>query len=470
MWAYFTAPLFTILFLGFASGLPLALTGATLSARLAEAKVDIQTIGLFASVATPYTLKFLWSPIMDALPFPLFSRLFGRRRGWILATQIGLMAALALLGAARPEQNACLTAAVAMLVAFLSASQDIVIDAYRVEILSPQEQGKGAAMVQLGYRIGMIASSAGALYLATYLGWQATYYIMAGIMLVGVAAVLLAREPDSLLEGAEQFIVGCALPPVSLRETSHAVPSATPPPRAHASVLQPAICNLQLSLRESVIHPFTDFMKHHYWWLILIFILVYKLADAFIGIVTNPFLLGIGFTKTDIANIVKIYGTVATLIGIFAGGALVARYGAVRILFVAGFLHAMTNLMYVLQVQVGADSIVLAASVALENISGGISSAAFVAFLSGLCNRHYTATQYALLSSLAAFGRTWLATPAGYVAKYLGWGGFFAFSALLALPGLAVLWWLNRRINGNDIGDLNQEPEENLQGRQGERA
>lgn len=407
MRGYFTAPLITILFLGFSSGLPLALTGATLAAWLAQSNVDIGTIGLFAAVAIPYTLKFLWSPGMDALPFPLLSRLFGRRRGWILATQAGLVLALCGLALARPDINPFITAIVALIVAFLSASQDIVIDAYRVEILTPEEQGKGAAMTQLGYRLGMIASSAGAFYIASYTNWQVTYFIMAILTGVGMVTAFLAKEPQLREAGNKAFIMP--------------------------------------SLRESVINPFIDFMKQQSWALILLFVVLYKLADAFIGIVTNPFLIQIGFDLKQIANIVKIYGTVATLLGTFLGGLFVARYGTVRILFAAGFLHAATNLLYALQAHVGADTHLLTISVAVENITGGISSAAFVAYLSNLCNRHYTATQYALLSSLAAFGRTWFATPAGYVARHLGWELFFLLAALLAAPGLLALWCLNKK-------------------------
>lgn len=413
---YFTKPLLIILLLGFSSGLPLALTAATLAAWLKEAHVDLTSIGLFSAVATPYTLKFCWSPAIDGLLAPWFGKRFGRRRGWLLLIQIFLSLALALLALARPDISPMLTACAALLVAFASASQDIVIDAYRVEILKPEDQGKGAAMIQLGYRLGMLASGAGALFLAGRMGWQNTYFIMAAIIGSGVLITLMADEP-------------------ALVATS---------PHAKRTVEQ--------WLRESVIEPFVDFMYRESWLLILVFIVIYKLADAFIGIMTNPFYLDIGFSKDDIATIVKIYGTIATLLGTFMGGALVTRYGAIRILFIAGFMHALTNLLYVLQAHVGVNTPVLAISVAMENLTGGISAAAFVAYLSSLCNVHYTATQYALLSSLAAFGRTWLSTPAGYVAKKLGWEWFFALSALLAIPGLVLLWVLNRRLSdsGNE--------------------
>jgi MFS transporter, PAT family, beta-lactamase induction signal transducer AmpG len=410
--SYFTRPLLTILLLGFLSGLPLALTGGTLAAWLFEAKVDKTSIGLFAAVATPYTLKFLWSPIMDSLPAPLLGRYFGRRRSWILLTQVLLAVSLVVLAFANPELNAFYTACAAMLVAFASASQDIVIDAYRVELLKPEEQGQGAAMIQLGYRLGMLASGAGALFMAGRIGWQGTYFVMACIAASGVLITLLAKEPE-----VSQTIN------VSRKRT------------------------VAEWLKDSVIEPFADFTRRESWLLILVFIVIYKLADAFIGIMTNPFYLDIGFTKDDIATIVKVYGTIATLIGTFMGGALVVKYGAIRILFVAGFLHALTNLLYVVQAYVGVDTVVLAASVTMENLTGGISAAAFVAYLSSLCNVHYTATQYALLSSLAALGRTGLSTPAGFAAQKLGWEWFFILSALLAIPGLLVLWMLNRRLN-----------------------
>lgn len=410
---YCTKPLFVVLLLGFFSGLPLALTGATLSVWLFEAKVDIASISLFAAVATPYTLKFLWSPAMDGLPIPLLTRWLGRRRGWLVATQCLLVLALALLACADPAAVPVLTACAALLVAFASASQDIVIDAYRVEILSASTQGQGAAMAQLGYRLGMLASGAGALFLAESWGWSATYVIMAALAALGMLVSLWAAEP------AQPFV---------------------------ASIERPSY---RVWLRESVIAPFIDFTRHHSWVLILVFIVAYRLADAFIGTVTNPFLLDIGFTKTEIAKVVKVYGVIATLMGTFAGGWLVARFGAIRLMFVSGVLHGLTNLMFVLQAQVGANVHVLALGITLENFTGGISAAAFVAFLSSLCNVHYTATQYALLSSLAAFGRTWLSTPAGTVAAHLGWSWFFALSALLALPGLILLRILHRRLGKN---------------------
>lgn len=265
-------------------------------------------------------------------------------------------------------------------------------------------------MVVLGYRIGMITSSAGALYLATYMGWLAAYWVMAALVVVGMLAAMLAGEPQTQIK----------------------------PVGGHIPIGQ--------WLQQYVVEPFTEFTRRAHWLAILMFILLYKLADAFLGIMVNPFLLDIGFTKEEIANVVKVYGLLATIVGSFIGGAMVPRLGMVRTLWICGVAHAVTNLMFVVQARVGADIHILALGITLENVTGGMGLAAFVAYISLLCNQRFTATQYALLSSLAAMGRTWLATPAGWVSEQLGWEGFFLFAALLAVPGLAVLWWLGRNI------------------------
>jgi len=409
---YLHPRLIIVLLLGFASGLPLALTASTLSAWLMEAGVDKTSIGLFAAVATPYALKFLWAPFMDAAPFPVLSKIFGRRRGWILATQISLVVSIVALGFANPAVNPWMTALVALIVAFCSASQDIVIDAYRVEILQPEQQGLGAAMVQYGYRFGMLASGAGALALADHVSWLTTYLVMAAIMGVGMLIVVFSPEP----------------------EVSRKIESPSP----------------QHWLRDTLIAPFKDFTTNRHWVHILLFIMLYKLGDAFLGIMTNPFLLEIGFTKTEIAAVVKVYGLVATLIGVFLGGVLTYRWGTVKTLMVCGIGHALTNLMFLVQAQVGNDIHVLALGIFLENLSGGMTASAFVAFISGLCHARYTATQYALLSSLAVMGRTWLSASAGWTAETFGWEMFFIISVALAAPGLLILWWLRKEFKTSE--------------------
>jgi len=408
----YTQPrILAILALGFSSGLPLALTASTLGVWLTTAGVSKSSIGLFAAISTPYALKFLWSPLVDALPFPILTRLFGRRRGWLLATQLALVVSLLMLGTADPAVNPWFTAFCALLVAICSASQDIVIDAYRVEILKPEQYGAGAAAIVLGYRFGMIASSALPLYIYATVGWQTTYALMAALMGIGILTVLLNREPE------QSAVV----------ETDSEKPGVS------------------AWLRQHVVAPFADFMTRPHWLAILLFILLYKLGDAFMGVMTNPFLIGIGFTGPQIATVLKVYGVIATIIGSIFGGSMVFRLGITRTLWICGLAHMFTNLMFVLQARLGADLHFLTLSITLENISGGMGTAAFVAFMSSLTHVRFTATQYALLSSFAAFGRTWLSTPSGFVSEMLGWEGFFTFATLLALPGLATLWWLSRR-------------------------
>lgn len=405
---YLTPTQFLILFLGFYSGLPLALTASTLTAWLSDASVDRAAIGLFAAVATPYAFKFLWSPLVDGLNIPLLSHL-GRRRSWLLATQALLAAAIAAMAFNGPDINPAMTALVAVIVATLSATQDIVIDAYRVERLEEAEQGTGAAMATFGYRIGMLLSGAGALALADRFGWEETYLIMGVVMASGMVLTLLAKEPARI--GDEDKL-------------------------AHGFVA---------FVRQSVIAPFKDFMTRPHWLHVLLFVVLYKLGDAFMGIMFNPFLLDLGFTKTEIAAVVKTYGLIATIVGSFMGGWLVMRWGMYRTLMICGFGHMLTNLMLVVQAKLGADLHFLTVSITLENLTGGMATTAFIAYLSALCKTHYTATQYALLSSFAAFGRTWLSTPSGALAANVGWAPFFAIASLMALPGLALLWWLEKR-------------------------
>lgn len=408
---YARREMLAILCLGFVSGLPLALTASTLGVWLTEAGISKSAIGLFAAVATPYALKFLWAPLMDGISFPVLSRWLGLRRGWLIGMQLALMGSILLLGLANPALNPWVTACMALLVAVFSASQDIVIDAYRVEILKPEQYGAGAAAIVLGYRLGMIVSSAGALYLASHVSWMMTYWVMALLMLVGIVTVLLNKEPGSEI---------------------HQQLTQERPPLKDWFILH-------------VWQPLADFMTREQWLPVLLFILFYKLGDAFMGVMTNPFLIDIGFTKEQIASIVKFYGVIATIIGSVLGGSMVFRLGTTRTLWLCGIAHMLTNLMFVGQARLGADIHFLALSITLENISGGMGTAAFVAFISSLCNLRYTATQYALLSSFAAFGRTWLSTPAGWCSELLGWEGFFALAAGLSIPGLVMLWWLTRR-------------------------
>jgi PAT family beta-lactamase induction signal transducer AmpG len=401
-----------ILCLGFSSGLPLALVAGTLSVWLAELGVSRTVIGLFALVGLPYTLKFLWSPLIDGLRLPVLTGLLGRRRGWAVATQIALMAAALALGMSDPAANPGLTAALALLVAFCSASQDIVIDAYRVEILEDRQQGAGAAAIQIGYRIAMVVSGAGALYMASFFGWFAAYAFVAALVLVGMAAILSNPEPEA---------------PVS------------PPARAGVAAW----------LAAHVVEPLAEFARRPGWGWVLLFILLYKFGDAVAAVMTGPFYIGIGFTKIEIANVTKAFGVVMSILGAVAGGAMVARLGTLRALLIGGVAQMLSNLMFVAQAMAGNDIAMLTATIAIENLTGGMGTAAFVAYLSGLCNVAFTATQYALLSSLMAVGRAVLASSGGWIADRMDWASFFLVSTAAALPGLILLVWMMRRWPGD---------------------
>jgi MFS transporter, PAT family, beta-lactamase induction signal transducer AmpG len=334
---------------------------------------------------------------------PILTRALGRRRGWALAIEAALALALVALGSSDPGHTPLLALfALASLVAFLSASQDIVIDAYRVELLAEREQGAGAAATQVGYRVGMVASTAGALYLASYLGWSAAYAVMAALLAVGMAAVLLTREPH-----------------------------APPAPRGG-------------SFQSAVVAPFAEFVSRDGAVMILTFVVLYKLGDALAGWMSNPFYIILGFSKIEIANVAKVFGLAASVLGVIAGGGIVYRLGVMRALLICGVLQMLSNLMYVAQLWAGADPSMLALTIAAENVAGGMSSAAFVAYLSRLCHPSFTATQYALLSALAAAPRTLFTASGGFLVERIGWAPFFVLATFLCLPGLALLLWLMR--------------------------
>lgn len=395
-----------ILLMGFASGLPLPLTLATLSFWLARVGVDKTAIGLFALVGLPYGLKFVWAPVLDHLRAPLLGRIFGRRRGWALLIQAALIVAILGLGAGDPLAAPWATAGAALAVAFFSASQDIVVDAYRIEILDEFEQGAGVAATQTGYRMGLLLAGAGAIALSDFIGWFAVFAILAGFVLIGSVAVLLAPEP---------------------------APDSPRPAPGRGDWLETA-----------VVAPFADFLRRPGWVAILAFILLYKFGDAVGGVMANPFFVELGFTGVEIASVTKVFGLLATFGGILVGGVMVARYGLLPALAIGGVLQAATNLLYAAQAKIGPDLIFLTGTIGADNFTGGLGSAAFVAYLSSLCNRAFTGTQFALLTSLMAVGRTVLSSGGGWLADRMDWAGFFALTAALAVPGLLLLLWLAR--------------------------
>lgn len=418
---YAERPVLVQLFMGFASGLPLLLTLSTLTVWLAEVGVSKTSIGLFALVGAPYTFKFLWAPLIDRLPIPPFTSLLGRRRGWMVATQIGLILSLLGLGASDPAVDAGRTALFAVLVAFFSASQDIVIDAYRVESLSERQQGAGAGILVFGYRMAMLVAGAGALYLAAFHGWFVTYAVMSALVLVGMVTILLSPEPQAADDAADRA------------DARHRTRGLTGKRAALAGWLY-----------RAVIAPFADFMRRGHWLTILLFIVLYKFGDALAGVMANPFYIEMGFSKIEIANISKLFGLVATLAGGLLGGIMVARLGLLKSLLACGFLQMASNLMFAVQAMVGYDLAMLTVTIGLENFTGGMGTAAFVAYLSSLCNVAYTATQYALLSSFMAFARTILASSGGWIADHVDWVSFFLISTAAAIPGLLVLVWIMR--------------------------
>ena len=421
-----------ITFLGFSSGLPLGILGDPLTAWLAEDGVAKTTIGLFALASLPYSLKFLWAPVIDRAPFPLLTRWLGRRRGWAIATQLMLLLFIFLLGQFDPGRNLGAMATVAFLIAFTSASQDVVIDAYRVEILDEEKLGAGAATIVLGYRVGQVGAGAVGLIVAAAWGWAAAFAVMAALVVVGVIAVLLNPEP-ALVQSAD----------------SH----------AQEDDLARRMASWSDWIARAVIAPLADFLTRPGWIAILAFIVFYKLGDAVLSVMQTPFFLEIGFTKLEIAGIKKGVGFAAIVGGGVVGGLLVARYGIMRSLLVAGILQALSNLVFVYQAWAGHDLGALTVTVAAENIATGMGTTAFVAYLSSLCNVAYTATQYALLTSIMGGARTALSASAGWFADQMDWIPFFVLTTVAALPGLVLLVWMIRRYPAPHLSGTAIDPE-----------
>lgn len=393
-----------MLTLGFASGLPLALSGSTLQAWLATTSVDITTIGLFSLVGLPYTLKFLWSPVMDRFVPPFL----GRRRGWMVVTQVLLMGLIVAAGTVSPEHAVLLLGVIAISIAFASASQDIAIDAYRTDLLHAEERGFGAALSVTGYRIAMLVSSGLALIVADYAGWTVTYWSMALLLLIGVATSIRGPEP-----------------------------TWQPAPPA--------------SIEQAVVTPFREFLSRDGAVALLVFVVLYKLGDAFAGTLTTAFLLrGLDFSLTEVGVINKWMGLSATILGGLGGGALMFRYGLYRCLLWFGILQALTNLGFMVLSVVGKSYVGMVIVIAAENLAGGMGTAAFVALLIALCDHRYSATQFALLSALSAVGRVFIGPPAGLLVESVGWTWFFAATFVVALPGLVLLVLLRSVVDASD--------------------
>jgi len=418
--AYIEPRVLQVLALGFSSGLPLLLTYSTLSAWLATAGMRLATIGAFVSVGTPYAFKFLWAPVMDHVPPPLP---LGRRRGWGITIQILLIGAILALGRCDPKHNLHLMAVWAVVVAFLSASQDIVIEAWRVESLTGDKQAPGAAMDGAGYRVGMLVAGAGCLLIAAYAGWFAAYATMAALVGVGILVFLLVPEPN--------------VP----AETSDAAGSGW--------------LAIRHAFATAVIDPFRDFMRRPLWLVILIAVFGYKLGEAMAGAMSQPLYISLGFSLPEIAAVSKVFGVFSIMAGVLLGGVVTTRWGIRRSLIVCGILQSIGNLFFVLQAVGGHRIGCLALCVTAENITGGMAGTALITYLSSLCSPAFTATQYALLSSLALLGRTVVASFGGVLSEKMGWVRFFLLTCIVTLPAIVLFVWVGPR---DDVRNNQRRP------------
>ncbi len=392
--------------MGFASGLPLLLTITVLQAWMKEEGVDLTVIGLFALVGLPYTLKFIWAPFLDRFTLPFL----GRRRGWMLVMQVFLICSIAILGLTSPGKTPWMVAFAAFLVTFFSASQDIVIDAYRREDLADEELGLGSSLYVNGYRVGMLLASGGGLIMADHISFSMVYFIMALCMLPGVITTFLTPEP--------------------------AIPPGTP-----------------RSMKEAVLNPLVEYFTRHDALGMLAFILFYKIGDTMASAMTTPFYLDIGFSKTEIGTVVKLFGFWATIIGGLVGGVIMLRLGINRSLWIFGFLQAVSTAGFALLARTGHSISLLSGVIAFENLSSGMGTAAYVAFMASITNKKFTATQYALLSSLMGIPRVLASAPTGFFAKNLGWASFFIACTLIAIPGMLILFkfapWGSKEVEVN---------------------
>jgi len=381
------------LLMGFACGLPLLLTVTVLQAWMQEQGVDLTVIGMISLVGLPYTLKFLWAPVLDRFTLPFL----GRRRGWLLVAQMALMVSISGLGFTDPGKNPWVTAFVAFLVTFFSASQDIVVDAYRREDLPDVELGMGSSLYVNGYRVGMLLASGGGLIMADHMPFFMVYQIMAACMLPGVVTTLLAMEPK--------------------------IDEGTPE-----------------TLREAVFDPLMEYFSRRGALWILAFILFYKIGDTMAGAMTIPFYLDIGFSKTQIGTVVKLFGFWATVAGTLIGGVIMLRLEINRSLWIFGFLQAASTAGFAVLARVGNSLPLLSTVIAFENLSSGMGTAAFIAFMASITHKKFTATQYALLSSLMGVPRVMASAPTGFFAKNMGWESFFIACTLIAAPGMLLLF------------------------------
>jgi PAT family beta-lactamase induction signal transducer AmpG len=422
--AIYTRPrVITMIFLGFSAGLPFLLVFSTLSAWLRDIDVARTTIGFFSWVGITYSIKVFWAPVIDRLPLPLLSRALGKRRAWMLAAQITIALGLAGMALTDPHANLTQLALCALLVAFGSATQDITVDAYRIEAVEKNLQGAMAATYVLGYRLALLAAGAGAFYIAEATSWTGAYLAMAALMGIGIATTLLIREPlhvpdprATALEARLEHAVG-----LDSRQSTWA--------------------RLAAWFSDAVVGPFVEFFQRNGALAVLILLLVgtYKLSDITMGVMANPFYLDLGFSKTEIANVTKIFGFFMTIAGAGLGGILVVRFGILRPLLAGAILVASTNLLFVWLAVSEPNLVTLAIVISADNLGGGFATSAFIAWLSSLTNTTYTATQYALFSSLMTLPAKFIGGFSGIVVDHAGYASFFFYAGLLGVPAILLV-------------------------------
>lgn len=419
-----------MLFLGFSAGLPFLLIFSTLSAWLREADISRTEIGFFSWIGITFSIKVIWAPVIDRAPLPFLTRLLGRRRSWMLAAQIGIACGLLGIAATDPGEHVLRTAALALLVAFSAATQDVSIDAYRIEAVARDLQGAMAATYQLGYRIALLVAGAGALYVADFVSWPAAYTAMAGCVLVGVMTVLVIREPEievaAETKRREQRILQ------SIEARGHM------PHRFHDAAAW---------FSGAVISPFADFFSRNGRIALVILALIglYRISDITMGIMANPFYIDLGFTKSEIATVTKAYGIPVTILGAFLGGLLVARYGLLRPLLLGAVLMVLTNLVFAYLAVAGRDLGLLTLTISADNLAGGLAGSVFIAYMSSLTNTAYTATQYALFSSLFSLPGKLLGGFSGMIVDASSYVHFFVYASVLGVPAMMLVIFLMSR-------------------------
>ncbi len=424
-WVAFTKrPVIVMLFLGFSAGLPLLLILATLSFWLREVGISRSAIGFFSWVGLAYALKFLWAPLVDRIRLPVLTRLLGQRRSWMLVAQIGIIGGIIGIASSDPTINILSTVAFATLVAFSSATQDIAIDAFRIESAPDDQQGYLAAAYQYGYRVSIILAQAGALYMAAIHSWKFAFFVLAGSMGIGVVTVLLIREPEHEID-----------PETSARERALAEQVAR---RGH---LGGYVKRIAVWFSGAVAGPFIDFFARNGWMALIVLALIgtFRLSDFTLGVMANPFYVDIGFTKIEIANIAKGFGLIMTLVGVGLGGVLVFRFGIMAMLLVSAVLLTVTNLLFVGLAMVGSEIWMLAITISGDNVAAGISGTVFIAYLSSLTNRSYTATQYALFTSIMSLLGKLVAGFSGVVVDATDWVTFFIYASALGIPSIILI-------------------------------